>query len=171
MVGQRVKNRFIAKILTRFPLLVKLFTDLYKPLESEGIPWAPVKKGLHDSTIALVTTAGIHDKAQEYFDMMDPNGDPTFREIDISKPLVDLMITHDYYDHADADKDINVVFPIDRMREFEKEGTIGRLSSRHYGFMGHILGPHIETLIKKTAPDVAQRLKSDRVDIVLLTPG
>jgi len=171
MVGHRIKNRLIAKILTHFPLLVKLLTGLYKPMESEGIPWTPLKKALRDSTLAVVTTAGVHDKAQKHFDMVDPNGDPTFRTIDISKPLTNLMITHDYYDHTDADKDINVVFPIDRLREFEKEGTIGRLPDWHYGFMGHILGPHIETLIKITAPEVANRLKSDRIDIVLLTPG
>jgi D-proline reductase (dithiol) PrdB len=103
--------------------------------------------------------------------MIDRNGDPTFREIDGSKPLSDLMITHDYYDHTDADKDMNVVFPIDRLKYFEKEGIIGTLSDRNYGFMGHILGPHIDTLKNITAPDVAQRLKSDDVDIVLLTPG
>jgi D-proline reductase (dithiol) PrdB len=171
MVGQRIKNRLIAKILTRFPLLVELLTGLYKPLKSEGIPWTPLKKALRDSTLAVVTTAGVHDKAQKHFDMMDPNGDPTFRIIDISNPLTDLIITHDYYDHADADKDVNVVFPIDRLRELEKEGIIGRLSDRHYGFMGHILGPHIKTLINITAPEVANMLMSDRVDIVLLTPG
>ena len=171
MISHRIKNRIIAKILTRYPLLVKLLTDLYKPRESEGIPWTPVKKPLHQSTIAVVTTAGVHDKTQKYFDMTDPNGDPTFRAIDISKPLTDLMITHDYYDHTDADKDINIVFPIERLREFDKAGITGKLSDRNYGFMGHILGPHIDTLIKVTAPDVAHRLKSDDVDIVLLTPG
>lgn len=171
MVGQRIKNRLIAKMLTRFPVLVKLLTGLYKPLESEEIPWTSLRKVLSDSTLAVVTTAGVHDKADKPFDMTDPNGDPTFREIDISKLLTDLMITHDYYDHTDADKDINIVFPIDRLREFKKEGTIGGLSDRYYGFMGHIMGPNIDTLMKITAPDVANRLKSDHVDIVLLTPG
>jgi D-proline reductase (dithiol) PrdB len=171
MIDKRESNRLIAKILTRFPLLAKLFSGLYKPQQSEGIPWTPVIKELHVSTIAVVTTAGVHHKTQKHFDMTDRNGDPTFREIDISKPLSDLMITHDYYDHSDADKDINIVFPVDRLREFEKEGMIGRLSERHYGFMGHIMGPHIETLIKVTAPDVAKRLKADGVDITLLTPG
>ena len=103
--------------------------------------------------------------------MDDPKGDPTFRAIDITKPLTDLMITHDYYDHSDADKDINIIFPVERLREFEKEGVIGRLSDLHYSFMGHILSPHINTLMKITAPEVAKKLKTDRVDIVLLTPG
>ena len=170
MISHRIKNRVIAKILTRYPLLVKLLSDLYNPHESEGIPWTPVKKGLNNSKIAIVTTSGVHHKNQKPFNMIDKNGDPSFREIDISKPLSDLLITHDYYDHTDADKDINVIFPIERMREFEKAGIIGKLSNRNYGFMGHILGPHIDTL-KIIATDVAQRLKSDDIDIVLLTPG
>jgi len=172
MINSRLKNRLIAKILTRYPFLANFFTALHKPVESEEkIPWAPLKKALRDSTVAVVTTAGVHPKPQKHFDMNDPNGDPTFRIIDVTKPLSDLMITHDYYDHTDADKDINIVFPIDRLREFEKEEIIGRLADRHYGFMGHILGLHLNTLIKITAPEVAYRLKADSVDIVLLTPG
>jgi D-proline reductase (dithiol) PrdB len=103
--------------------------------------------------------------------MNDPDGDPTFREIDIQRPLYDLMITHDYYDHADADRDINIVFPIERLREFETEGIIGRVADTHYSFMGHIDGRHIKTLINEYAPEVAQRVKADNVDVVLFTPG
>lgn len=167
----RLRNRFIAKVLTRFPYFAHLFTASYQPEESRGIPWTPVEKPLHDSMVAVVTTAGVHRKCQMQFDMTDPNGDPTFREIDVTKPLIDLMITHDYYDHTDADRDMNIVFPIERLRELEKEGTIGKLADKHYGFMGHIVGPHIETLVSKTAPEVAELLKANGVDIVLLTPG
>ena len=81
------------------------------------------------------------------------------------------MITHDYYDHSDADRDINIVFPIQRLQEFEKEGVIGRMANIHYSFMGHITDRHILTLISSTAPEVARRLMEDNVDAVLLTPG
>ena len=81
------------------------------------------------------------------------------------------MITHDYYDHTDADRDINIVFPIERLREFEREGIIGQLADTHYGFMGHIRGPHSETLARKSSPGVARRLKAAGVDAVLLAPG
>jgi D-proline reductase (dithiol) PrdB len=91
--------------------------------------------------------------------------------IDLSRPLSDLMITHDYYDHRDADKDINIVFPVERLREFGREGVIGGLANVHYGFMGHITGPHIMTLITRTAPEAARLLKKDGVDVALLTPG
>jgi hypothetical protein len=34
----------------------------------------------------------------------------------------DLMVTRHHYDHTDADRDINVVFPIDILRELKADG-------------------------------------------------
>lgn len=168
---KRIKNKLIAKLLTRFPSLSKKFTDSYEAQSSQDIPWTPTTKPLSDATIAIVTTAGVHHKDQTPFDMKDQDGDPSFREIDITKPLNDLMITHDYYDHADADKDINIVFPVERLIEFAQEKIIGSVAKIHYGFMGHILGRHIPTLVHTVAPQVAKKLKDAHVDIVLLVPG
>jgi D-proline reductase (dithiol) PrdB len=158
-------------MLTRFPSLAKGWIKAYSPWESEGMPWASVKKRLNECGVAIVTTAGVHHRDQPPFDMKDPFGDPSFRDILASWPVDDLTITHDYYDHSDADKDINVVFPVERLKELEGEGVIGYLSSTHYGFMGHIDGPHVRTLVEKTAPEIARRLKEKEADLVLLTPG
>lgn len=171
MTFLRFKNKFIAKLLVRFPFLAQRSVASYQPPESGEIPWIPVTKKLGDSIVAVVTTAGVHHRDQKPFDMEDPNGDPSFRVIHITGHSAGLMITHDYYDHADADRDINIVFPVDRLREFEQEGLIAKLADTHYGFMGHITGPHLPTLINKTAPEVAELLKAAGVDIVLLTPG
>ncbi len=171
MSFNRFKNQFIAKVITRFPSIAERFTASYKPWKSADIPWTPMTKAFATSTIAIVTTAGVHHREQEPFDMTDPNGDPSFRVIDFRKPLSSLMITHDYYDHSDADKDINIVFPLERLKEFEQEGRIGHVAELHYGFMGHITGRHIPTLINKSASEVARSLKKINVDIVLLTPG
>ncbi len=167
----RIKNRLISKIITRFPSLAERFIAAYQPRQSLDIPWTPLKKSLGRSTIAIVTTAGVHHRDQEPFDMKDREGDPSYRIIDSRRPLSSLMITHDYYDHTDADKDINIVFPLERLRELEREGFIGQVADIHYGFMGHIIGRHVATLTNKSAPDVAKRLKRDHVDIVLLVPG
>ncbi len=167
----RAKNQITAKMTTRFPYLAKRFTEAISPVQTKGVPWTPVRKPLAECKVALVTTAGVHHRGQLPFDMNDPDGDPTFRVIDASRPISDLTITHDYYDHSDADKDINIVFPIQRLWEPECEGFIGRLAKNHYGFMGHIVGPHIQTLVNQSAPEVARRLKLDAADAVLLTPG
>jgi D-proline reductase (dithiol) PrdB len=59
--------------------------------------------------------------------MDDGEGDLTCREIRASIPVNELTITHDYYDHEDADRDINVVFPIERLRELESERVMWTL--------------------------------------------
>ena len=171
MSMNRLINKLIAKIITRFPSLSRKYIASYEPWKSLDIPWTPVTTALENSKIAVVTTAGVHHKDQKPFNMKDRDGDPSYRIIDVTRPLSSVMITHDYYDHSDADRDINIVFPIERLKEFAKEGFIGHIADFHYGFMGHITGKHILTLINKSAPEVAARLKKDNVDIVLLTPG
>lgn len=169
----RLKNRLLAKLLTPFPgLLEKLVERIpVGDITFDTAPWTPFTKGLKGSTFAIVTTAGVHVKGQRPFDMKDPDGDPTWRGIPTGTPAGDYTITHDYYDHKDADRDINIVYPIDRMRELAEEGVIGGLARTHYGFMGHVTGRHVPTLIDVTAPEVVANLKKEGVDAVLLTPG
>ena len=168
---RRFKNRGLARLYTRFPILARRFTESYTPRTNRDVPWTPLTKPLSESRVALVTTAGVHHLDQPPFDMTDPDGDPTFRRLDADRPRADLTITHDYYDHTDADRDINVVFPLDRLRDLEKRGILGQAARWHYGFMGHIDGRHLETLIHVTAVEAAARLKEDGADLVLLTPG
>ena len=168
----RLKNRLLARLLTRFPALLNRVTGKIEPaVRVEETPWSPFTGPLSKARVALVTTAGVHLAGQEPFDMKDPDGDPTYRALPSDTPKEAYTITHDYYDHSDADRDLNIVFPIDRLREMAEGGEIGSLAPVNYGFMGHIDGPHIETLIKKTAPEVAARLAGDGVDVVRLTPG
>lgn len=168
----RLKNRTLARLATRFPILAKRLTDSYNPRESAGeVPWVDVPVPLQQAQLALVTTAGIHHRHQQPFDMLDPDGDPSFRAIDGATLFDDFLITHDYYNHSDADRDPNIIFPLDRLRELVDENVIGRLAATHYSFMGHIDGPHIDTLVRRTAVEVAERLRAAEVDLVLLTPG
>ena len=168
----RMKNRGLAALATAFPSLGERFAAGYRAERQEGgVPWVPVRKPLSASTVAFVTTAGVHHRNQTPYDMHDHDGDPSFRELDLSLPLDSLMITHDYYDHGDADRDLNVVFPVERLRELAAVGEIGGVARFAYGFMGHITGRHLETLKRRTAPEVAARLKKAGVDAVLLAPG
>jgi D-proline reductase (dithiol) PrdB len=103
--------------------------------------------------------------------MKDPSGDPSFREIPAETKPDNLSITHIYYDHSDADKDINIVFPIERIQLLKNSGEIGSVNPRHFSFMGHIKGHHIDRLLSETAPRVANKLKQDNVDVAILTPA
>ncbi len=171
----RIKNKLLASIITRFPGLfdVDKMMDKVEPvsIEEGTIPWTRVTKPLSESKAALVTTSGVHLKSQAPFDMVDPDGDPTYRVLPVDTSLDEYKITHDYYDHTDAGKDINVVFPVTRMEEFVDHGLLGSLAPANYSCMGHITGEHVETLMRDTAPDIAKRLVADGVDVVVLTPG
>jgi D-proline reductase (dithiol) PrdB len=167
----RLKNRVISRFASSIPVFAKYLTASYTPQRSEDIPWSPIKKPLTESKIALVTTAGVHHTHQEPFDMNDPAGDPTYRIIDAQTIEDDYLITHDYYDHRDADKDLNIVFPFTRLKEMAAEGIVGSVARHHFSFMGHIKDSHLDHLLETHAPQVANRLVEDRVDAVLLTPG
>ncbi len=168
----RIKNRLIAKVITRFPSIAQRFISAYEPWESgEAVPWSPPRKPLSVCRLAMVTTSGLHHATQEPFDMQDSDGDPSFRAIDAATIRSNYKITHDYYDHSDAEKDLNIVFPLDRLQELQQEGVLGQLADTHYSFMGHIDGRHIATLIGTAAQQLVEKFKQDQIDVVLLTPA
>jgi D-proline reductase (dithiol) PrdB len=171
MLWQQYKNKTVARLAGLFPSLADKLVASYIPWGGDDIPWQPVKKALAISKIALVTTAGVHHQGQTPFDMTDAQGDPTFRVLTRDSIIDDHTITHDYYDHRDADKDLNIVFPLERLLEMNRAGVIGAIAERHYSFMGHIDGHHIYDLMQNQAPGVAEMLLVDDVDAVLLTPG
>lgn len=138
---------------------------------SGPIPFARWRKPLSACRLALVTTAGLHLHNQAPFDMENPQGDATYREIPNATPLDQITITHKYYDHTDADRDLNVVFPLSHFRDLVQQRVLGELAPRHFGFMGHIDGDQLPILNGETAPAVAAQLRADRVDCVFLTPA
>lgn len=146
----------------------KLVMRFWPTGRSQQVPWTPLGKPLAEARVALVTSCGVHLAADVPFDTTLAHGDVSFREIPGDLRLADATITHGHYDERDARKDLNVVFPLERLRELATEGLIGAVAPRHYGFLGSIMRP--ARLITDTAPEVARRLRADAVDVVLLTP-
>lgn len=134
------------------------------------MPWTPLSKPLRDSKLALVSSAGFTAPGQAPFDESRRGGDFTFRAIpaDIDVGTLDNQHRSESFDHAPMLQDPNVAFPIDRIRELVEHGRIGSLSSRHLSFMGSITAPG--RLIRDTAPEAAQTLVDDGVDVALLVP-
>ena len=129
-------------------------------------PFVRPEKPLDRSRLALVTTGGVHLPEQPRFDIDDPAGDCSYREIPTGAH--DLTWTHAYY-RPDEGSDLDAVFPLDTLRRLVGDGVVGELSERHFSFMGAIHDP--TRLVESTAPDVAGKLVEDRVDVVLLTPS
>ena len=156
----------------RFRRWLKLISEMHDGANftpNESIAWTPLRKPLAVCSIALVSTAGVHLKSQPAHDLLNPHGDASYREIPGNTPARELAVDHTHYDTSDANADPNCVFPIDRLRELAQEGIIGAVAPMHYGFMGFI--PDGRLLRDTTAPIVAERLRAQGTDVVVLTPG
>ena len=129
-----------------------------------AIPWAPLRKDVSDSTVVLISTGGVHLRSDRPFNL---NSDPTFRVIPKDARPADLAISHQAYDRTDALRDINLVFPVERLRELAAERVIGRLAEEHYGFglMGRA------KLLMPAIKEVARRIGESGVDLALLVPA
>ncbi|HVG32431.1 MAG TPA: glycine/sarcosine/betaine reductase selenoprotein B family protein [Pyrinomonadaceae bacterium] len=134
------------------------------------VPFTPFDRTLEKSTIAIVTAGGVHLKDQEPFNIADELGDLGYREIPQDVEADQLMVTHHHYDHSDADADINVVFPIDVLRDLEREGVIGGIAKKHIGYMGYTM--QLKAMYEGTAHEIANEIdKGSRADAVVLTGG
>jgi D-proline reductase (dithiol) PrdB len=101
------------------------------------IPWTPMAKPLKRAILALVTSAGISLKSDPPFDMEREKreaiwGDRSFRMIPRGSTARDININDLHINTGYTQQDINVMLPIERMTELEKEGIIGRLADAHY---------------------------------------
>lgn len=135
-----------------------------RALVSGEVPWTPLRRSLSDTTVVLISTGGVHLRSDQPFNL---NGDPTFRVIPKSAQPADLAISHQAYDRTDALRDINLVFPIERLRELETERVIGRLAEEHYGFGLMGSARRLMPAIK----EVARRIGDSGADLALLVPA
>ncbi len=134
------------------------------------VPFTPFDSELSKATIAIVTAAGVHRKDQEAFNIADELGDLSYRLMDENVQSSDLMVTHHHYDHSDADRDINTVFPIDLLNELKEEGFIGGIARKHIGYMGYTM--RLKQMYDETAPQIADEIdRGSRADAVILTGG
>ena len=134
------------------------------------VPFTPFDGELAKSTVALVTAGGVHLKDQEPFNIADELGDLGYRIIPEGVHSSQLMVTHHHYDHSDADSDINVVFPIDVLRDLQAEGFIRGVAKKHVGYMGYTM--QLKAMYEGTAPEIADEIdRGSQADVVVLTGG
>lgn len=131
--------------------------------ELPGAPWVATKP-LSASRIAILTSAALHRRSELPF----PAGTAEFRELPSSLAPDDMLMSHISinFDRYGAERDINVAYPIDRLRELAAAGAIGSVADTHYSVMGST----DPVTMTATADAVAGRLKQERVDAVLLSP-
>jgi D-proline reductase (dithiol) PrdB len=138
-----------------------------KPLELSRycVPFTPFTKALEESLVSLVSTAAVRAKSDTPF---NPEGDNSFRRIDASLGAAELTYDDTHYDHACVDRDLNCVFPVDRLVSLAREGRIAGTTAEHFS-MG--FSQALRELRETTVPQIARAVSAARPDAVLLTGG
>lgn len=131
------------------------------------VPFTPFDKDLATAIVTLVSATGVLVPGQEPFPEEDP-GDITYRVIDGSTETSALRITHHHYDHSEADKDPNIVYPLDTLRELASEGVIASINDKHYSYG---FTTRLRELYEITFPDLADKIERSRTKLVVLTAG
>ena len=128
----------------------------------------PCVKGppLSQRRVAIISTAGLHTRHDRPF-LMDP--DDFYRVIPGDAQANDLVMSHlsPGMDRTGYQRDWNVVFPLDRLRDFVQEGVIGSVADFHYSYNS------IRAQVDAPEPirEIAGLLKKDDVNAVLLFPS
>ena len=146
------------------------FLRNYKCRPSRDDPWTVPEKPLNDCTVALITSSGLIRKSDTPFDLANPAGDPTYRVIPSVTRAAELTlsIVSTNWDRSGFAMDLNVLFPIDRLKELADERVVGAVADEHFAFMGSIFD--IDPVVQQSAPEVGRRLKTAGVDVALLVP-
>lgn len=141
----------------------------YRWTINETAPLTPLKKPLSDCTVAMLTSGGISQCSAAPFDPMARN-DHRLDAIPNDASSSDFQIHDSYYNHSDADEDLNCQFPIDRLREVAASKEIGRVADRFWsGFMGRIYDR--TKIMEESAPAFAVELGKDEVDLLIAVPA
>ncbi len=114
--------------------------------------------------VAIVSTAGLQRRGDRPFAAEAAD----YRIIPGESSAGDIVMSHVSlaYDRTGFQQDLNVVFPIDRLKELVAEGRIGSVADFHYSVMGATAPEDMEP----AAHELAGFLKADAVDTVLLVP-
>lgn len=141
----------------------------YRWTVNETAPLTQLEKPISACTVAMLTSGGISQCSAAPFDPMARN-DHRLDAIPNDASSDDFQIHDAYYDHGDADADLNCQFPIDRLREMADAREIGAVADRFWsGFMGRIYNR--SKVMNDSGPAFAAELGKDEVDLLIAVPA
>jgi len=162
LAAERCVDMFVAK------LQGKPFETEYKMPVFDRVDPQPAVKDMKNAVIALVTSGGICPKGNP--DHIEASSASKYGEYDISG-VMDLTAdkyctAHGGYDATYADRDSDVVLPVDVLRDMEKEGVFKKLHHKFYSTVGN--GTAVASS-KKFGAEIVDKLLADGVTAVILT--
>jgi D-proline reductase (dithiol) PrdB len=147
-------------------LMTKLTGKVPSPVPVFDPPTlTPLRKPIADSKIGLFVSCGAQLREDP---PLGETEDISFRLLHRGTPLSELVISHKTAVRKWAEEDLNVAYPLDRMKELESAGVIGRLAHTAISIVGSI--HRFTELLEQTVPAVKQIYDSQGVDLVLCFP-
>ncbi len=137
--------------------------------KTDLVPLAPLRTPLKAARVGFVSSAGIQPKGTVPFDVVHPIGDYSFRRVPSGTSVADLEIHQIKYPTDGAARDLNVIFPIERLRELVTEGVIGELTRDLFSFIGYNMDP--DRFERTLAEELADAVAGEHPDVVLLAPA
>ncbi|MBS1794272.1 MAG: hypothetical protein JSS81_10480 [Acidobacteria bacterium] len=141
----------------------------YPFVENVYAPFAPLQRALPMLNLGLVSSAGAYIDGTDPFDLDSKDGDLNYREFPLEVEAEDFLYAAKGYDPAAVKRDRNVQIPIDRLREYEANGVIGRLNEVWWSVSSWI--PNAARVADELAPQLADRLVAHDVKAALLIPA
>lgn len=105
---------------------------------------------LRERRVAIISTAGLQQRGDRPFAL----GAADYRVIRGDTAAGDIVMSHvsTNFDRSGFQQDINVVFPLERLRELADDGTIGSVAGFHYSFMGATAPEQMAPVVAHLAP-------------------
>lgn len=126
---------------------------------------SPLRKPIAESKIGLFISCGAQLREDP---PLAETEDISFRLLHRDTPLSQLWLAHKTAVRKWALEDLNVAYPLDRMKELEADGTVGKLAHTAVSMVGSI--HRFTELMEQTVPAIKQIYDSQGVDLVLLFP-
>ena len=129
-----------------------------------NVPWASGPP-LNQRRVVIVSTSGLHMRSDHPF--MEGQRD-LYRIIPGNAQANDLIMSHGEptFDRSGFQRDYNICFPLDRLRELAAEGVNGSVADFHYSFGAPMSAEDTEMV----AREIAGLLKKDNVNAALFFP-
>lgn len=136
------------------------------PVANLGPPViAPLPVQVRRATVMLLGSAGVHVRDDPPF---LPVNDMTFRRIPAGIDPRRLRPSHPTPMRRPGLRDVNVVFPFQRLAELAADGVIGGVTDVHLSMLGAI--KQLRALADEVAPSIAAEARGQGADILLVVP-
>ena len=149
----------------------------------DDAPFIPLPKPLAELKLGLLTSSGHFVEGDDPRPFGEKNmtqgeairriseftrSEPTLSAIPMDVAAEQLRVRHGGYDIRGAAADSNVGLPLSHLQTLVSEGMIGQLGDNAYSFVGACAQT---PLSKKSAPQWAEMIKQQGIEVMLLVPA